>query len=170
MAGVPRGARLPTGTAMRRLRKQPRSREVRRQGAPRATRFSPKPPRTPTSDFFVHNRWRLGAIFKPISHEDFSEWPTGRPAGEISLCIRRKPSQTKARPRCAGYCAQPERTRAHLKSTCGGVISPIKTAFFLPPGLRVGAGRSYIQTSSRHQEYIPTARPPAPLGRHPGRF
>ena len=60
------------------------------------------PPKRPTSDVFPSI---LDGVFKPILHKNFAEWPTGRPARKKSLCIRRKPSQTKARPRCAGYCA-----------------------------------------------------------------
>ena len=34
----------------------------------------------------------LDGAFKPTSHKDSAEWPTGRPAREISLCIRPKPN------------------------------------------------------------------------------
>ena len=52
----------PTGIPMRLLRKQPRSREVRRQGAPRATRCSPTP-KDPRRTFFVDLRWRIESNF-----------------------------------------------------------------------------------------------------------
>ena len=55
-----------------------------------------------------------GAFKKQISHnKDFAEWPIGHPAREISLCMRPKPSQTKAQPRCAEYYAKPAGARAH---------------------------------------------------------
>ena len=62
--------------------KHPRSREVRRRGAPRATRCSPTPPRQKAYDAGFFPSMSDGAFIKPISHKNFDEWPTGRPAGD----------------------------------------------------------------------------------------
>ena len=82
-----------TGIPMRWLRKQPRSREVRRQGAPRTTRCSPAPPRRPTSDVFSSI---LDGVFKPISHKKhFAEWPTGRPARKNRFAYAESPAKQR---------------------------------------------------------------------------
>ena len=74
----------PHRDPMRWLRKQPRSREIRRQGAPRTTRCSPNRPEDlcRTSDVFSSV---LDGAFKPISHKNFLNGPQGARPENLAL-------------------------------------------------------------------------------------
>ena len=86
-----RGTQSLTGIPMRWLRKQPRSREVRRQGAPRTERCSPHVQKTYVGRFSS----MLDGVFKPILHKNFAEWPTGRPARENRFAYAESPAKQR---------------------------------------------------------------------------